>query len=75
MVPPAAPAAVTHAGTASRLNDVLLAAAAFTTLGAMAAFAFGPDPARQPPPSPAAALLLVPGGQLTPVPPQPKEKT
>ena len=54
-VPPAARAAVTHAahaGTASGLNDVLLAAAAFAALGAIAGFAFGPDPARQPPPSP-----------------------
>ena len=55
-VPPAARAAVTHAahaGTASGLNDVLLAAAAFAVLGAIAGFAFGPDPARQLPPSPA----------------------
>jgi EmrB/QacA subfamily drug resistance transporter len=53
-VPPAARAAVTHAaraGTASGLNGVLLAAAAFAALGAIAGFAFGPDPARQPPPS------------------------
>ena len=50
-VPPAARAAVAHAaraGTASGLNDVLLAAAAFAALGAVAGFAFGPDPARQP---------------------------
>jgi EmrB/QacA subfamily drug resistance transporter len=56
VVPPAARAAVTHAaraGTASGLNDVLLAAAAFAALGAVAGFAFGPDPARQPPPTPA----------------------
>jgi len=56
VVPPAARAAVTHAaqaGTASGLNQVLLAAAAFAALGAIAGFAFGPDPARQPPPSPA----------------------
>jgi hypothetical protein len=55
-VPPTARAAVihaAHAGTASGLNDVLLAAAAFAALGAIAGFAFGPDPARQPPPSPA----------------------
>ena len=55
-VPPAARAAVTHAaraGTASGLNDVLIAAAAFAALGAIAGFAYGPDPARQPPPSPA----------------------
>jgi len=54
-VPPAARAAVTHAaraGTASGLNDVLLAAAAFAAVGAIAGFAFGRDPARQPPPSP-----------------------
>src|SRR6266516_1293794 len=53
-VPPAARAAVTHAaqaGTASGLNDVLLAAAAFAALGAVAGFAFGPDPARRPPSS------------------------
>jgi len=56
LVPPAARGAVTHAaaaGTASGLNDVLLAAAAFAALGAIAGFAYGPDPARQPPPSPA----------------------
>ncbi len=60
VVPPAARAAVTHAaraGTASGLNDVLLAAAAFAVLGAIAGFAFGPDPARQPPPSPAPGAL------------------
>ena len=59
-VPPAARGAVTHAaraGTASGLNDVLLAAAAFAALGAIAGFAFGPDPARQPPPRPAAGEL------------------
>jgi EmrB/QacA subfamily drug resistance transporter len=58
--PLAARAAVTHAaraGTASGLNDVLLAAAAFAALGAIAGFAFGPDPARQPPPSPARGEL------------------
>jgi len=51
-VPPAARAAVTHAaraGTASGLNDVLLAAAAFAALGAVAGFAFGPDRAGQRP--------------------------
>jgi EmrB/QacA subfamily drug resistance transporter len=51
-VPPAARAAVTHAaraGTASGLNDVLMAAAAFAALGAIAGFAFGPDPANQVP--------------------------
>src|SRR6516165_2736670 len=56
VVPPAARAAVTHAaaaGTATGLNDVLLAAAAFAAIGAIAGFAYGPDPASQPPPSPA----------------------
>jgi EmrB/QacA subfamily drug resistance transporter len=56
LVPPAARAAVTHAaraGTASGLNDVLLAAAAFAVLGAIAGFAFGPNPARRQPPTPA----------------------
>jgi len=46
VVPPAARAAVTHAaraGTASGLNDVLLAAAAFAALGAIAGFAYGRD--------------------------------
>jgi EmrB/QacA subfamily drug resistance transporter len=63
---PPARAAVTHAaraGTASGLNDVLLAAAAFAAVGAIAAFAYGRDPARQPPPSPAggdAAAQAVP---------------
>jgi predicted MFS family arabinose efflux permease len=60
LVPPPARAAVTHAaaaGTASGLNGVLLAAAAFAGLGAIAGFAFGPDPARQPPPSPATGEL------------------
>jgi hypothetical protein len=60
VVPPAARAAVTHAaraGTASGLNDVLLAAAAFAALGAIAGFVYGPDPARQPPPSPAPGEL------------------
>jgi hypothetical protein len=59
-VPPAARAAVTHAahaGTASGLNDVLLAAAAFAALGAIAGFAFGPDPATQPPAIPAPGQL------------------
>src|SRR5499427_4105602 len=60
LVPPAARAAVTHAarvGTASGLNDVLLAAAAFAVLGAIAGFAFGPDPARPPPPGRATGEL------------------
>jgi len=59
-VPPAARAAATHAaaaGTASGLNDVLLAAAAVAALGAVAGFAYGPDPARQPPPGPAPGEL------------------
>ncbi len=54
MVPVALRGAVTYAaraGTAGGLNDVLLAAAAFAVVGALAGFAFGPDPARQPPPS------------------------
>jgi EmrB/QacA subfamily drug resistance transporter len=54
-VPPVLRAAVTHAaraGTASGLNDVLLAAAAFALLGAIVGFAYGPDPAKKPPPSP-----------------------
>jgi hypothetical protein len=59
-VPPAARAAVTHAargGTASGLNDVLLAAAALAAIGAIAGFAYGPDQARQPPPSAAPSEL------------------
>jgi EmrB/QacA subfamily drug resistance transporter len=55
-VPPAARAAVTHAahaGTASGLNDVLLAAAALAALGAIVGFAYGPDPARRRPRDPA----------------------
>jgi len=36
---------------------VLLAAAAFAALGAIAGFAYGPDPARQAPPSPAPGEL------------------
>ena len=50
LVPPAARVGVAeaaHAGTASGLNDVLLAAAAFAVLGAIVGFAFGPDPARR----------------------------
>jgi len=56
-VPPAASAAVAHAvraGTASGLNDVLLAAAAFAAVGAVVGFAYGPDPARHPSAIPAA---------------------
>ena len=50
--PSAARATVTHAaraGTASGLNDVLLAAAAFAALGAIVAFTSGSAPAKQPP--------------------------
>jgi EmrB/QacA subfamily drug resistance transporter len=57
LVPPAARGAVTHAaraGTASGLNTVLLTAAGFAVLGAIAGFAYGPDRAgRAGPPSPA----------------------
>jgi EmrB/QacA subfamily drug resistance transporter len=66
-VPHAARAAVAHAaraGTASGLNAVLLAAAAFAALGAIAGFAFGPDPVRQPPPRPAVGEL--PAQRLAP---------
>jgi predicted MFS family arabinose efflux permease len=66
-----------HAGTASGLNTVLLAAAAFAALGAIVGFAFGPDPVRQPPATAAPgelSALSVPvqgaaGDQRTPVPP------
>ena len=64
-VPPAARTAVVHAaraGTASGLNDILLAAAVFAAVGALAGFAFGPDPARQPPPSPAPSQMTIRGG-------------
>jgi EmrB/QacA subfamily drug resistance transporter len=60
VVPPAARAAVTHAaraGTASGLNDVLLAAAAFAAAGAIAGFVYGPDPAKQPTSGPAPGEL------------------
>ncbi len=63
LVPPAARAAVAHAaraGVASGLNDVLLVAAAVAALGAMAGFAFGPDPARRPPPSAVSGELSPP---------------
>jgi len=59
-VPAAARAAGTHAarvGTASGLNDVLLAAAGFAALGAIAGFSFGPEPAGQPPAIPAPGQL------------------
>jgi hypothetical protein len=67
-VPPTARAAVTHAaqaGTASGLNDVLLAAAAFAALGAIVGFAYGPDPPGQPPFIPAPGEL---SAQSTPLP-------
>jgi hypothetical protein len=67
-VPPAARAAVTHAaraGTASGLNDVLLAAAAFAALGAIVGFSYGRDPARQPP-GPAPGDYSEPPAQPTP---------
>jgi EmrB/QacA subfamily drug resistance transporter len=50
LVPPQARAVVAHAaqaGTASGLNEVLLAAAAFAALGAIVGYAFGPDPTRE----------------------------
>jgi hypothetical protein len=50
-VPPAAHDSVVRAaraGTASGLNDVLLAAAAFAAFAALVAFVYGPDPTRQP---------------------------
>jgi EmrB/QacA subfamily drug resistance transporter len=62
LVPPPVRAAVTQAaraGTASGLNDVLLAAAAFAALGAIAGFAFGPDAVKQPAPGPARGELSV----------------
>src|SRR5204862_7885517 len=67
-VPPAARAAGTHAahaGTASGLNDVLLAAAAFAAVGAVVGFAFGPDPAKRPLSIPAPGEL---SPQSTPLP-------
>ena len=56
MIPPALHDAAVHAaraGTARGLNDILLAAAAFAVVGAIAGFAFGPDPATHSRPSPA----------------------
>jgi predicted MFS family arabinose efflux permease len=64
-VPPAARAAISHAaraGTASGLNYVLLAAAAFAVLGAIAGFAFGPDPTGQPPSRPTPGSLSTQAG-------------
>jgi EmrB/QacA subfamily drug resistance transporter len=55
-VPPAARGTVAHAahaGTAKGLNDVLIAAAAFAAIGAIAGFAYGREPAQQPPSGPA----------------------
>src|SRR5207344_1841432 len=65
VVPPAVRPAVTHAahaGTASGLNDVLLAAAAFAAIGAIVGFVFGANRARQQPRSPS------PGAHLRPLP-------
>jgi hypothetical protein len=73
-VPPAARAAVTHAaraGTASGLNDVLVAAAAFAGIGAIAGFAFGHDPAGQPPAIPAPGQLTC---QVGPHPPSARRR-
>jgi hypothetical protein len=53
-----------QAGPASGFTAVLLAAAAFAALGAVAGFAYGPDPTRQPPPSRAPGDLTA--QQLTP---------
>jgi len=69
-VPPPIRAAVTHAahaGTASGLNDVLLAAAAFAVLGAIAGFSFGPNPARQAPHSPGPTEASAPAPQPVPL--------
>jgi EmrB/QacA subfamily drug resistance transporter len=68
VVPPAARDTVTQAaaaGTASGLNHVLLAAAAFAALGAVVGFAYGPDPATEPPPIPAPGEL---SARATPLP-------
>jgi EmrB/QacA subfamily drug resistance transporter len=64
VVPPSARAAIIHAarsGTASGLNDVLMAAAAFAVLGAIAGFAFGPEPSMQSPTGPASNELSTQG--------------
>jgi hypothetical protein len=58
LVPPEARASVAQAaraGTAGGLNGVLLAAAAFAAIGAIIGFAYGPDPAKRPPPTPTLA--------------------
>jgi hypothetical protein len=74
VVPPAARAAVTHAaraGTASGLNDVLLAAAAFAALGAIAGFAYGPEPTKQPMRGPAPGE---PSAQSSPAQHRPRDR-
>src|SRR6185437_13216951 len=74
---PAPPGAVTHAaraGTASGLNDVLLAAAAFAALGAIAGFAYGPDPARQPMSGPAPGEHHQPADRPASAQPGPKQR-
>ena len=61
MVAPAARSTIAHAaraGTASGLNDVLLVTAAFAATAAIAGFAFGRDPAKQPPPPHPAGKLV-----------------
>jgi EmrB/QacA subfamily drug resistance transporter len=61
--PPAARTAIAHAaraGTASGLNDVLLAAAAFAALSAIVGLLYGPDPVPQLPPVAAAPDLSPP---------------
>jgi hypothetical protein len=50
-----------RAGTARGLNDVLLAAAAFAVLGAVAGFAYGPDRAKSPPPAAVATNKTIEG--------------
>jgi hypothetical protein len=64
-------------GTASGLNDVLLAAAAFAVLGTIAGFAFGADPARRPPPRAAPGELSAqsaPPGTRPSARPAPKQR-
>ena len=77
-VPSATRAAVAHAahaGVASGLNDVLLAAAAFAVIGAIVGFAYGRDPARSTtqsaPPGPTPDSL-VPPPAAQPVTPAPQ---
>jgi EmrB/QacA subfamily drug resistance transporter len=67
-VPPHLRAAVTHAaqaGTASGLNEVLLAAAALAVVGTVAGFAYGRDPAKLSPSIPNPGDL---SAQTVPVP-------